>query len=122
MTRTIFRTFLAVVMASTLGVQSASAQCTPSTNFCPPPAGSPPGGGGAGKSGAPKATTTTALRKGFNLPPVGAPFVPNEVILDVPTSVSEAQLNAISGRHGMTRMETQTFRLTGRRLFRWRID
>ena len=36
--------------------------------------------------------------------------------------MSEAQLNAISGRHAMTRMETQTFRLTGRRLFRWRID
>ena len=48
--------------------------------------------------------------------------MPNEVILDVPPSVSEAQLNAIAARHAMTRMETQTFRLTGRRLFRWRID
>ncbi|MBX9775017.1 MAG: S8 family serine peptidase [Xanthobacteraceae bacterium] len=83
----------------------------------------PPGGGagapGAGKS-APKVTTTS--RKGFNLPPPGARFVANEVILDVPPNVSEAQLNAIAGRHAMTRMETQTFRLTGRRLFRWRID
>ena len=89
------------------------------------PVNLPPPGGGAGAPSAGKSTpkgTTAALRKGFNLPPPGAPFVPNEVILDVPTSVSEAQLNAISGRHGMTRMETQTFRLTGRRLFRWRID
>ena len=180
MARTIFRTFLAVVLASTVGVHAASAQtgpctfapCPPTNNPVPdrdsndktvwyvvgglaaaalgvfigsrlfptperglpqePPSVDPPpiqpvnlpppGGGGAGKSGAPKATTTAAMRKGFNLPPPGAPFVPNEVILDVPTSVSEAQLNAISGRHGMTRMETQTFRLTGRRLFRWRID
>ena len=72
-------------------------------------------------SGTSEATTTIA-RKGFNLPPPGAPFVPNEVILDVPPSVSEGQLNAIAARHAMTRMETQTFRLTGRRLFRWRID
>jgi hypothetical protein len=83
----------------------------------PPPGG---GGGGAGKS-SPK-ITTTALRKGFYLPPPGAGFVPNEVILDVPPNVSEAQLNAIAARHAMTRMESQTFRLTGRRLFRWRID
>jgi subtilisin family serine protease len=88
----------------------------------------PPGsGGGTGKgtkstksSGGSK--TTPVARKGFNLPPPGAPFVPNEVILDVPPGVSEAQLNAIAARHAMTRMETQTFRLTGRRLFRWRID
>jgi len=179
MTRTIFRTFLAVVLASTLGVQGASAQtctfaCPPTNNPTPSrdsndktiwyvvggiaaaalgafiawrlfpdperglppeppqadppplqPVNLPPPGGGAGAPSAGKSTpksTTAALRKGFNLPPPGAPFVPNEVILDVPTSVSEAQLNAISGRHGMTRMETQTFRLTGRRLFRWRID
>jgi hypothetical protein len=183
MTRTLFRTFLALVLVSTLGVQGAWAQspCGPSTNFCPstptpsrdsndktiwyvvggiavaalgafiawrlfpdperglppqqPPSGDPPpvtpvnlpppgGGAGApsaGKSTSPK-TTTTALRKGFNLPPLGARFVANEVILDVPPNVSEAQLNAIAGRHAMTRMETQTFRLTGRRLFRWRID
>ena len=175
MTRTIFRTFLAVVLALTVGVHAASAQ-GPCTSFpCPPTNYPTPGrdsndktvwyvvGGiaaaalgafiawrlfpdperglppeppsadpppiqpvnlpppGVGKAGAPK-VTTTALRNGFNLPPPGAPFVPNEVILDVPTSVSEAQLNAISGRHAMTRMETQTFRLTGRRLFRWRID
>jgi hypothetical protein len=179
MTRTIFRTFLAVVLALTVSVHAASAQpCT--TNVCQPtptpqpsrdsndktvwyvvggiaaaaigafiawrlfpdperglppeppstdpppiqPVNLPPPGGGAGKAGAGKSTpkVTTTARKGFNLPPPGARFVANEVILDVPTSVSEAQLNAIAGRHAMTRMETQTFRLTGRRLFRWRID
>ena len=180
MTRTLFRTFLSLVLALTLGVQSASAQCT--ENFCPPrpqpgpsnsnnnntvwyviggvaaaalgvfiasrlfptperglppeppPSGPPPiqpvnlpppgsgaGAPSAGKSATSKTTTTTA-RKGFNLPPLGAAYVPDEVILDVPPSVSEAQLNAIAARHAMTRMETRTVRLTGRRLFRWRID
>jgi subtilisin family serine protease len=81
---------------------------------------SAPGAGKGGPKSSPKSTTTA--RKGFDLPPLGAPFVPNEVILDVPVGVSEAQLNAIAARHAMTRMETQTFRLTGRRMFRWRID
>ena len=177
MTRTLFRTFLALLLALTFDVHGASAQCQPPfTPTCPGPSPQPgrdsnnntvwyvvggfaaaalgafiasrlfptperglpqepppsdpppiqpvnlpPSGGGTGKSAAPKGTTTVA-RKGFHLPPPGAPFVPNEVILDVPTSVSEGQLNAIAARHSMTRMETQTFRLTGRRLFRWRID
>lgn len=186
MTRTLFRTFLALGLVLTLWPQGAPAQgpC-PSLTACPPPnnpsvppgrdnnntvwyvvggiAGvalgafiasrlfptperglpqepptsdpppvqpvnlpPPSGGGGAGKgkstgknSGTPK---TATARKGFNLPPLGAPFVPNEVILDVPLNVSEAQLDAIAARHAMTRIETQTFRLSGRRLFRWRID
>jgi hypothetical protein len=179
MTRTLFRTFLALVLVLTFGVHSASAQ-GPCTSLCPPtntppsrdsndktvwyvvggiaaaalgafiasrlfptperalppeppsggpppvtPVNLPPPGGGAGAPSAGKSSTpkvTTTARKGFYLPPPGARFVANEVILDVPTSVSEAQLNAIAGRHAMTRMETQTFRLTGRRLFRWRID
>jgi hypothetical protein len=90
----------------------------------PLPANLPSSGSGPGtdkgKANTPK--SQTIARRGFHLPPPGAPFVPNEVILDVPTSVSESQLNAIARRHAMTRMETQTFRLTGRRLFRWRID
>jgi subtilisin family serine protease len=182
MTRTLFRTFLALVLALTLGAQGALAQRNcPSQTACPQPqpqpgnsdsnrnviwyvvggiAGAalgifiasrlfptperglppepppsdpppvqpvnlpPPSGGvgpSGGKAGTPK-VTTTAARKGFYLPPPGARFVPNEVILDVPPRVSEAQLNAIAARHAMTRMETRTFRLTGRRLFRWRID
>ena len=98
----------------------------------PPPSGDPPpvtpvnlpppGGAACGKSTGARQGHDRIARKGFNLPPPGARFVPNEVILDVPPSVSEGQLNAIAARHAMTRMETQTFRLTGRRLFRWRID
>ncbi len=179
----LFRAFLALVLALTLGVQGASAQsacpsfpCPPTNNPTPgnsdsnnntvwyvvggiataalgvfiasrlfptperglpqepPPSDPPPptptnlpspggsSGTGKGKSKGSTSKATTVSRKGFHLPPPGAPFVPNEVILDVPPSVSESQLNAIAARHAMTRMETQTFRLTGRRLFRWRID
>lgn len=66
---------------------------------------------------------TQVSRNGFNLPPPGETrFVKNEVMLDIPANVSEAQLEAIARRHSMTRVETQTFRLTGRRLHRWRLD
>ena len=59
----------------------------------------------------------------FNLPAPGETrFVPNEVILDSFPTVSTPTLEAIAQRHSMTRMETQTFRLTGRRMHRWRLD
>jgi hypothetical protein len=67
--------------------------------------------------------TTQALRNGFNLPPIGETrFVPNEVMLDIPSSVSTQTLDTIAARHNMTRLETRTFRLTGRTLHRWRLD
>jgi subtilase family protein len=66
---------------------------------------------------------TANLRNGFNLPPIGETrFVQNEVMLDIPSSVPAATLNAMAARHGMTRLETQSFRLTGRTLHRWRLD
>src|SRR4051794_38557346 len=53
---------------------------------------------------APKGGPATApLRAGFALPPAGETrFVPNEVILDVPASVSTPALDAIAARHTMT--------------------
>jgi subtilisin family serine protease len=66
---------------------------------------------------------TANLRTGFNLPPLGETrFVQNEVMLDIPSSVPTATLDAMAARHGMTRLETRTFRLTGRTLHRWRLD
>ncbi|MPZ38412.1 MAG: S8 family serine peptidase, partial [Rhizobiales bacterium] len=88
----------------------------------PPPGAGAPGAGGSGGKGTPKAPTT-ALRKGFNLPPPGETrFVANEVMLDIPSRVSERQLDLIAARHRMVRVETQTFRLTGRTLHRWTFD
>jgi len=66
---------------------------------------------------------TANLRNGFNLPPLGETrFVQNEVMLDIPSSVPTATLDAVAARHGMTRLESQTFRLAGRTLHRWRLD
>jgi subtilisin family serine protease len=85
----------------------------------------PPQGnqGSQGNQAARRAPTTQALRNGFNLPPLGETrFVQNEVMLDIPSSVPTATLDAIAARHRMTRLETQTFRLTGRTLHRWRLN
>jgi len=66
---------------------------------------------------------TANLRNGFHLPPPGETrFVQDEVMLDIPSSVPTAMLDAIAARHRMTRLETRTFRLTGRTLHRWRLD
>jgi subtilisin family serine protease len=64
-----------------------------------------------------------ALRNGFNLPPLGETrFVQDEVMLDIPSSVPTATLDAIAARLRMTRLESQTIRITGRTLHRWRLD
>jgi hypothetical protein len=66
---------------------------------------------------------TANLRNGFNLPPLGETrFVQNEVMLDIPSSVPTATMDTIAARHRMTRLETRSFRLTGRTLHRWRLD
>jgi subtilisin family serine protease len=69
-----------------------------------------------------QAVTRTALRPTCNLPPVGETRHTNRLVLDIPGNVSDAQLNAIAQRHDMTRLETFTMRLTGRRLHLWSID
>jgi hypothetical protein len=62
-------------------------------------------------------------RGGFDAPPPGETrFVPNEVLLNIAASVPAAGLRALARLHHLTRLESQDFTLTGRRLFRWRID
>ena len=63
------------------------------------------------------------LRRGFDQPPdAEMRYLPNEVILDIAANVPTADLDAIAARHNMTRLETQSFRLTGRTMHRWRLD
>src|SRR5262245_22143393 len=99
----------------------------------PPPGRTPPPGKGLSKQGNQGNQSNqgnqanqggpAALRNGFNLPPLGETrFVQDEVMLDIPSSVPAATLDAIAARHNMTRLETQTFRITGRTLHRWRFD
>ena len=56
------------------------------------------------------------------MPPFGAPIVPNEVILDIPSSMPASTLDRIAASHSMTRVEITSFRLTGRTMHRWRIN
>jgi subtilisin family serine protease len=72
---------------------------------------------------APPGQALARLRRGFDQPPdAETRYLPNEVILDIAASVPTADLDAIAARHNMTRLETQSFRLTGRTMHRWRLD
>ena len=59
--------------------------------------------------------------------PSGAPaanerrLVPDEVVVEIANSVSAQQIEALQRRHRLTRLETQTFQLSGTTLMRWRI-
>src|ERR1019366_7883800 len=59
--------------------------------------------------------------------PSGAPaanerrLVPDEVVIAVANSVSPQQIDALQRRYRLTRIESQTFQLSGTTLFRWRI-
>jgi len=59
--------------------------------------------------------------------PSGAPaanerrLVPDEVVIEVANSVSPQQIDALQSRFRLTRIESQTFQLSGTTLFRWRI-
>ncbi len=62
-------------------------------------------------------------RQGFSPPPPSERrFVPNEVILEIAANVPDATLEALARQNRLTRLESHTFALTGRKLFRWRIN
>jgi hypothetical protein len=72
---------------------------------------------------APAGQAPQRLRRGFDQPgDAETRYLPNEVILDIAASVPTTDLDAIAARHTMTRLETQSFRLTGRTMHRWRLD
>jgi hypothetical protein len=48
-------------------------------------------------------------------------MVPDEVVLEIPNTVSPAQINALQTRFRLTRLESQTFQLTGTTIYRWRV-
>jgi hypothetical protein len=75
-------------------------------------------GGGPGGTG----PTVQALRSGCNLPPVGETRYDQNLVLDIPSTVSAQVVDDIAARHNMTREQTTFLRLTGRTLHVWRID
>jgi subtilisin family serine protease len=48
-------------------------------------------------------------------------LVPNEVVIELPNSVSAQQIEALQRRHRLTRLESQAFQLSGTTLYRWGI-
>ena len=48
-------------------------------------------------------------------------LVPDEVVIEIPNTVSPQQINALQTRHRLTRVESQISQLSGTTLYRWRI-
>ena len=48
-------------------------------------------------------------------------MVPDEVVIEVSNTVSAQQIEAMQRRHQLTRIESQSFQLSGTTMFRWRI-
>ena len=67
----------------------------------------------AKKGSAKKGGATTAV--------AAADSVPNEIIIEVDGTVTEAQAIALAQRHRLTRVESQNFPLIGATMFLWRI-
>lgn len=129
---TVIRLLLAGGLAVAVCVDNADAQgWSPKAPFSfkapfpfkPPAPPSPPSSPPQAGSGAGGAAIGAILRSGFNLPPIGETrFVPDEIMLDIPASVQATTLDAIAARHSMTRLESTRIGLTGRTLYRWRLD
>ena len=70
----------------------------------------------------PSRGTRPGQGRNINIPPPGEiRFVPDEVLLQVDNGVSPRTLDRVAGQLQITRLETQSFTLTGRTLQRWRI-
>lgn len=56
------------------------------------------------------------------IPPVGERrYVPNEVVVALPSALSPQALDALARRHGLVRLQTESIGLTGTTFHRWRI-
>jgi subtilisin family serine protease len=64
----------------------------------------------------------TAQRSSGGLPPAGERrLVANEVVIEVDGRPSAQTVDALARRHRLTRVESQSFELTGTTMFRWTI-
>ncbi|HEX3711048.1 MAG TPA: S8 family serine peptidase [Pseudolabrys sp.] len=65
--------------------------------------------------------SNTAPARNINIPPPGAPFVPDEVLLEFDAGTSSQTIATLTGNLQLAPLETQTFPTTGRVLQRMRI-
>lgn len=85
----------------------------------PPPRKPPSAQGPSGPNG--PSTAQNAPRRAPVTAAAQIRSVPNEVVIEVAGSPSDAQVVALAGRHRLTRMESQPFGLTNSTYFRWQI-
>jgi subtilisin family serine protease len=83
------------------------------------PADFPPQG--PARSQGPRAPQRAANRPSGVPPANERRMVPDEVVVEIPNTVSPAQINALQTRFRLTRLDSQTFQLTGSTLYRWRV-
>ncbi len=68
-------------------------------------------------------TQAASPRRRSGVPPAGETrFVGGEVMLRLPSSLTDQALDALARRHGLTRLESQRMTLTGTTFHRWRIN
>lgn len=64
----------------------------------------------------------TAQRRSSGMPPANeSRFVLNELVIEVDGRPTTQAVDALARRHRLTRVESQTFELTGTTMFRWTI-
>src|ERR1043166_5692862 len=68
-----------------------------------------------------KGTGATGTRRSGAPPPGERRFIPNEVVLRMPSTLTEQALAELARRHDLTRLESRTVGLTGATFHRWRI-
>ena len=74
-----------------------------------------------GPRGPRRARQSAGRRTTSRTPSANARYVPDEVVIEIPNSATAQQIDALQRRHRLTRIESQTFALTGTTLYRWRI-
>ena len=96
------------------------------------PGGGPPGPGGAlGPAGQPPVqqiqfqpgpgVSQVGLRSGFSLPPPGASYVADHILIEFSRTASQTTINKLIATYGLTLLETITMRLTGRTLYLFQV-
>src|SRR5262249_37826330 len=79
--------------------------------------------GRLGNSPNPRPGAAANQRRQSGVPPRNERrFVPNEVMVRLPSTLSDQVLDELARRHGLTRIESQRVDLTGTTFHRWRID
>jgi hypothetical protein len=64
----------------------------------------------------------TARRAGSGVPPAGETrMVPDEIVIELPNTMSAQSIDALQRRYRLERLESQTMALAGTTYYRWRI-